>query len=252
MTTGISWTDETWNPISGCTPISEGCANCYAMAMAKRLQAAGKGGYENGFDITLHPDRLEQPGRWRKPRRVFVCSMGDLFHEDIPYVDIGAVWLAAFNAPRHTFMFLTKRPERLRDWTLAVARHKCWPVEDIWPDWMWIGVTAENQKRAYERIPILLYTPAVHRFVSVEPMLERVHALPYLGEGKIEWVICGGESGPGYRKMEEAWALGLMDQCYMAHIPFHFKQHSGPRPGYNPMLNGLEHRAMPPFEKETP
>jgi len=247
MPTGITWCDETWNPISGCTPISEGCENCYARAMAKRLQGMGQKGYENGFEVTLHKERINQPSRWRKPRRVFVVSMGDLFHEDVPMAKIKGIWNVAFNVPRHTYLFLTKRPGRLKEFTERAARAMYWPIEDIWPDWMWIGTTVENQDRAEERLGILLDTPAVHRFVSCEPLLGPVRLSSWLGYRCIEWVIVGGESGPGHRPMEIGWARSIREQCKEKGIPFHFKQYSGHRPEKCPELDGVRHTARPPF-----
>lgn len=272
---GISWTDSTWNPVSGCTPISEGCANCYAKAMAKRLQARGVKGYERGFEPTAHPDKVQLPKRWRKPRRVFVVSMGDLFHEMVPDYAIRGIWSVMIAAAHHTYFVLTKRPERMRDFIL---RQK----GDLYRHWghIWLGVTAENQARADERIPILLDTPAVHRFVSVEPMLGPVDLAPWtttprrmateinrsidyhlaMGGSEpdddygpappdpmLDYVICGGESGPSHRNMNPDWARAVRDQCQAANVPFHFKQHSGPRPGWKPELDGVLHRATPPF-----
>lgn len=258
MPTKIEWTQETWNPVTGCTPISPGCAHCYAERMARRL--AGRYGYPEAphhFDVTLHPERLDQPLRWKKPRMIFVCSMGDLFHEDVPDDFILQVWQVMFKARRHTFQVLTKRPGRM----LAVVsefenllREK--PV--ILPN-VWLGVTAENQEQADKRIPILLQTPAAVRFVSVEPMLGAVDIeryllkpsscsncgaeLPlrrktvgpvqpcpncdqYMYEFKrgIHLVIVGGESGPRARPMHPDWARLLRDQCQAAGVPFFMKQ----------------------------
>lgn len=243
--TGITWSDSTWNPVTGCTPISEGCARCYAEKMAKRLQAMGAKGYEHGFEVALHEDRLDEPSHWRKPRRIFVCSMSDLFHAGVPGDFINRVWSAAYNAPRHTYLFLTKRPERLRDWTQRKAAATQWPIEDIWPDWMWLGVTAENQARADERIPILLDTPAAHRWVSLEPLLGPVDLKPGLAD--LDWVVAGGESGPGYRPMNLDWVRDLRDQCKAAGVPFHFKQAAGVRPAKLPPLDGVVYDAVPPF-----
>lgn len=223
----IEWTDKTWNPVTGCTKISLGCWNCYAERMAKRL--AGRAGYpkDNPFRVTLHKDRLYQPSTWRTQRRVFVCSMGDLFHEEIPGKFINDIWLQIINNKRHIFQILTKRPERMLEWTQMAARGKCWPIEDIWPDNVHLGVTAENQEMANKRIPILWQIPAVARFVSVEPMLGPVNlseALPDWWESDgINWVICGGESGPGARPMHPEWVRSIRDQCNAAAVPFFFK-----------------------------
>ena len=219
MSTKIEWAvnpdgskGETWNPVTGCTPISEGCQNCYAKRMSKRL--AGRCGYPayDPFQVTLHPDRLDEPLKWKKPRRVFVCSMGDFFHQDVPFEFIAQVWQTMNNAQQHIFMVLTKHPERMAKFISRLG----WDIHDN----VWLGVTAENQKRADERIPILLQIPAVVRFVSVEPMLEPVNLANC---GKIDWVICGGETGPGARPMHPDWVRNLRDQCQNAGVPFFFK-----------------------------
>jgi len=297
MPTGITWCDETWNPISGCTPISEGCANCYAAAMAKRLQAMGRKGYENGFEVAAHWEkRIQDPLHWRRPRLIFVCSMGDLFHERVPDEWIDSVFgiMAACHRHEwlggHTFLILTKRPERMRRYLSARDLLERWAhdgaqeIEDgdgvydaILTDSLplsnvWLGVTVENQARADERIPILLQTPAAHRFISVEPMLGPVdiemfvgsasrlcpacglkwghdHSVGGTGCNGIEWVICGGESGPGYREMDPVWAKNLRWQCKFNGVPFHLKQFSGFRPEKCPELDGVRHTARPPFEE---
>lgn len=244
--TSISWTEKTWNPMSGCTPISEGCANCYAKRMAQRLR--GRCGYPadgDPFRVILHPDRLDEPCRLRKPARIFVCSMGDLFHEAVEGQYIREVWGIMRAASKHTFIVLTKRPHRLLAWTLQTADRLSRPIEEIWPGNCWLGVTAENQARADERIPVLLQVPAAVRFVSVEPMLgltdlrhlhyqgiteidalAGTHGLirPHGGKcAKLGWVVCGGETGPGARPMRPDWVRGLRDQCQAAGVPFHFK-----------------------------
>lgn len=237
MTTKIEWvarpgtTPETWNPVTGCTKVSEGCAHCYAERMARRL--AGRYGYPEAphhFDVTLHPDRLEQPLRWRKARTVFVCSMSDLFHEDIPFAYIDRVFDVMERAREHTFQVLTKRAARLAEYCRArIADFGA----DILPN-VWLGVTAENQARAHERITHLLSVPAVVRFVSIEPMLgpvklngvedthEQHHYWRYTL--RLDWVIVGGESGPGSRPMRADWARMIRDQCIDAKVPFFFKQ----------------------------
>lgn len=260
MSTKIQWTDETWNPIHGCTPISEGCRNCYARRMARRLQ--GRCGYPSApdyFNVTLRPDRLDQPLKWRKPRRVFVVSMGDLFHEDVPDEFIGDVWQVMQDCSQHTFQVLTKRPVRMMQW-----------VNDYWNPAqnemlnVWLGVTAENQATADERIPLLLQTPAAVRFVSAEPLLGMMNLENYLGiwtdgivdgrhqkfvvgrpltpnlftalakparatlyENQLDWVITGGETGPGARPMHPDWARGLRDQCQRISEVAYFHKHNG-------------------------
>ena len=241
--TKIEWADAVWNPITGCTPVSEACDNCYAKRMANRL--AGRYGYpaDDPFRVTFHPDKLDEPLRWKKPRRIFVCSMGDLFHEDVKKDWIDSVWSTMAEARQHTFQVLTKRPERMREYILDRKR-KGWK-----PDCnnIWLGVTAENQARVNERIPILLQIPAAVRFVSIEPMLGPVDLTDIVikrqvGEDHIDvlrcdvdpaddlyhgstldWVICGGETGPGARPMHPDWVRSLRDQCLEAHVPFFFK-----------------------------
>lgn len=253
--TKIQWATRVWNPVTGCSPVSPGCDNCYAFRMAKRL--AGRCGYPKNepFRVTFHPERLDMPSRWRKPQRVFVNSMGDLFHEQVPFEWIEEVFqeirLSAQHNEGHSFMILTKRPERLLKNTSwedgdpsngdyssgVVPMYKLLP----WPKNLWLGVTCETQEQADKRIPLLLQIPAAVRFISVEPMLGLV-VLPdeYLtGEyapvdfggamteqngPKINWVICGGESGPGARPMHPDWVRSLHDQCQDASVPFYFKQ----------------------------
>lgn len=225
MSTKIEWTDETWNPITGCTPTSEGCQNCYAKRMATRLR--GRYGYpkDNPFKVTFHPDRLAQPLKWKKPRRIFVCSMGDLFHKSVPNLTIDLIWEKMKKCPKHTFLILTKRPERLL---------KDYDNSDPLPN-VWLGVTAENQARADERIPMLLQIPAAVRFVSLEPLLGPVDFTDRpldpestMGEwsdlDQLNWVIVGGESGPGARRMRIDWVRSVRDQCQEAGVPFFFKQ----------------------------
>ena len=243
--TKIEWTEYSWNPVTGCTPISEGCQNCYARRMANRLR--GRCGYpaDEPFKVTLHKDRLEEPLRWKKPRRVFVCSMGDLFHEDVHRWMRFEVMDIILQAKQHTFLILTKRPANMKEffeWYYSKAGRTIETIKNLW-----LGVTAENQQRADERIPILLQIPAAVRFISVEPMLGPVDLLSndYLGgcincevcldnpetcincaqDRKIDWVICGGETGPGARPMHPDWVRNLRNQCQEAGVPFFFKQH---------------------------
>ena len=201
--TGIEWCDWTWNPIAGCSPASEGCNHCYAAAISRRFNRSwGK--------PVFHPERLDQPARVKKPGRVFVCSMSDLFHESVTREWKQAVFTVACNTPRHTFMFLTKRPERVMDWWIG-------DVPNIW-----LGVTAENQARADERIPILLGIPAAVRFVSVEPMLGPVDLTPWLP--RLDWVIAGPETGPAARTCDPAWIDHLAAHCTAANVPFFDKR----------------------------
>jgi protein gp37 len=236
--TKIEWTDESWNPITGCNKISLGCKFCYAERMAKRL--VGRCGYPTNdpFKVTLHPDRLEQPLRWRKNRKVFVCSMGDLFHNDVPEDYIAKIFAVMRQGRQHVFQILTKRPERMLRYFSTHAEPE---------PWIWLGVSVEDQDAADHRIPFLLRMPKSIKFVSVEPLLGpvdlchiqhngefEVNALtgdhgvlrPLRGrsEKTINWVIVGGESGPGARPMNPHWALRIKNQCVNNNIPFFFKQ----------------------------
>jgi len=212
-TTKIEWTESTWNPVTGCTKISAGCANCYAERMAKRLRAMGQPNYENGFKVTCHAHALGQPLTWKTPRVVFVNSMSDLFHEDIPDDFIRLVFDVIKRAHWHRFQVLTKRDERLSD----LAPRLEWPAN------LWMGVSVEN-KLAKQRIKSLRAVPATVRFLSIEPLLESLGRISLVG---IHWVIVGGESGPGARPMEEAWVLEVKRQCDAAKVPFFFKQWGG-------------------------
>ena len=228
MPTKIEWAEETWNPVTGCTPVSEGCQNCYAARMARRL--AGRCGYpaDEPFRVTLHPERLEQPAKWRKPRRIFVCSMGDLFHPDVPFSFVHEIFdYVAVDAGQHIYIVLTKRPERLRKF---INEYEDWDSSEA-PN-IWLGVTAENQARADERIPVLLSIPAAVHFVSIEPCLGPVDlgytfAPAYVSAGGkpcLDWVILGCETGPGRRTMQPVWARDVKDQCVAAGVPFFLKQ----------------------------
>ena len=220
-----------WNPITGCTPVSTGCQNCYARVMAKRLNAMGVQGYEKGFEVTLHFERLSEPVKWKKPRTVFVCSMGDLFHEDVSFQFIELVWDTMFRCSfetepggikfptRHEFMILTKRPERMAEFykwmNISRNRHADYPN-------IWLGVTGENQRELDRRMNILATIPAAKLYVSIEPQLERVNINPWLPA--LSLVICGCESGPKRRPFDEQWARDLKDQCVAAGVPFMYKQ----------------------------
>ena len=211
--TRIEWTESTWNPVTGCTKISSGCANCYAERMAKRLQAMGQPNYQNGFDVSCHDHVLEQPLSWKKPRTVFVNSMSDMFHEDVPEQFIAAVFDVMKRAHWHRFQVLTKRDQRMAE----VASRLDWPSN------VWMGVSVENRK-ARSRIDSLQTVPAAVRFLSLEPLLESVGEIALSG---IHWVIVGGESGPGARPMDEAWVQEIKSQCEVADVPFFFKQWGG-------------------------
>jgi protein gp37 len=224
-TTSIEWAEAVWKPVTGCTPVSAGCRHCYAQRMATRL--AGRYGYpaEDPFRVTLH-GRMDEPLRWRTPRRVFVCSMGDLFHADVPDEFLLLVWQRMWECPQHTFLVLTKRPERMRQ---VLAGDFLNPLPNVW-----LGVSVENQVTAEARIPALLATRAAVRWVSCEPLLGAVDLFqPPVGDPAqyldgmiwgLDWVVCGGESGPGARPMHPDWARGLRDQCQAAGVAFLFKQ----------------------------
>ncbi len=211
----IEWTESTWNPVTGCTKVSAGCQHCYAERMARRLQAMGQPNYRNGFQVTVHPHMLERPLEWKKPRVIFVNSMSDLFHQEVPLTFIQQVFAVMHEASWHTFQVLTKRAERLA--TLD-------PALDWHPN-VWMGVSVENST-CTGRIDALRQTHAAVKFLSLEPLLEPLHNLDLQ---EINWVIVGGESGPGARPMDRAWVTDIRDQCLAAHVPFFFKQWGGTR-----------------------
>jgi protein gp37 len=275
--TGISWTDATWNPVVGCTKVSAGCDHCYAIRTAHRMAAnpnplvsQAYAGTEAGGEwtgkVNLLTDRLDQPLKWRRPRRIFVNAQSDLFHEAVPDDFITRAWAVMTLAPQHVFQVLTKRHARMRSlltaprfqddvWRAATVlmgergidkgRHFAWPLPNVW-----LGVSVEDQQWADIRIPALLDTPAAVRWLSCEPLLGPVdlrgllqcfhcktthkfelcdrmsHPVPYgaLSKRHVDWVVVGGESGPGARPMHPAWARSLRDQCQAAGVPFHFKQ----------------------------
>ena len=265
----IEWTDATWNPTTGCDQISPGCDNCYAKRDAKRLKAMGVKAYQNdgdpprsgpGFGFTLHADRLDQPRRWTKPRRIFVNSMSDLFHEQMSLAFLEQVFDVMHDCPRHTFQVLTKRHRGMHrllngGWPYSpcsgpIADHRAEPSPNVW-----LGVSVEDQQWADTRIPWLLKTPAAVRWLSMEPLLGPVDIRQYLPDpiyndgswyedangvarwdlggapcDPIDWVVVGGESGPGHRPINPQWARDIRDQCVAAGVPFHFKQWSGHRP----------------------
>jgi protein gp37 len=278
MSTKIEWADATWNPTTGCTKVSPGCANCYIERQTP-MRVAGRKFVRGNIPILLHRERLNAPLRWKSPRRVFVDSMSDLFHEDVPDAFIDQIFAVMAMAPQHSFLVLTKRPARMQKYFAAGARvyqsdlegrfvpvsGSFWPEGEaacriiaelarhdaelrgpfprlpIWPlPNVWLGVTVENQHWADERIPLLLQTPAAVRFLSCEPLLEPVqivspitglqHRMP-LTNAALDWVICGGESGPKRRPFDLEWARDLRRQCASAHIPFFMKQLGGPRAG---------------------
>ena len=278
----IEWTEKTWNPASGCTKISDGCKNCYAEKMAYRLQAMGTKGYENAFEVTLHPEKLDEPLKHKKPTMYFVCSMGDLFHKDVPFDYIDQIFAIMALTPQHTYQVLTKRPERMREYFERLKINNVYYLKVPWENLpvskgygdlfvanppfanVWLGVTAENQEQADKRIPILLDTPAALRFVSIEPMLgeislEKQHrkmvgdkpAYPcsenYLFD--LDWVIVGGETGAGARPLQYEWVKDIQAQCKAANVPFFFKKWGKlgriDKTLIDGYIDGVECRAMP-------
>ena len=213
----IEWTEATWNPVTGCTQVSPGCKFCYAERMAKRLKAMGQPRYADGFRLTLQPDLLDAPLHWRTPRTIFVNSMSDLFHKDIPLNYIEQVFGTMKSAYWHTFQILTKRADRLEELASSLD----------WTENVWMGVSVENSDYTW-RVRHLQQVPAQVRFLSVEPLLGPIPDLPLQG---IHWVIVGGESGPGARPMNSAWVTNLRDQCVSADVPFFFKQWGGVNKG---------------------
>jgi protein gp37 len=209
----IEWTESTWNPLTGCTKISPGCKHCYAERMAARLQAMGQANYVNGFQLTLHEEALELPLRWKKPQTIFVNSMSDMFHDRVPREFI----LRAFDVMRrahwHRFQVLTKRADRLENLSGGLP----------WADNIWMGVSVESEAYAY-RIDHLRETGASIKFLSLEPLLGPLDNLKLDG---INWVIAGGESGPGARLMDPEWVISIRNQCVEAGVPFFFKQWGG-------------------------
>lgn len=260
--TKIEWADATWNPVTGCDRVSPGCDHCYALSLSARLKAMGQPKYQTdgraetsgpGFGVTTHPDELDRPLSWATPRRVFVCSMSDLFHPQVPAEFIDRVWAIMSRTPQHTYQVLTKRPQRMRSYLVGdgitrrpwitdlAGAEVSWPLPNVW-----LGVSVEDQQRADQRIPQLLATPAAVRFVSAEPLLGPVTLrddwldpcaraahdvegpsimhLQHDPERRIGWLIVGGESGPQARPMHPAWARQLRDQCQQADVAFFFKQ----------------------------
>jgi len=209
--TRIEWTEQTWNPVTGCTKVSAGCKHGYAERMARRLQAMAAPGYARGFALTLHEDRLGQPLERKKPTVYFVCSMADLFHEGVPDAFIDRVLAVARQTPRHTYQILTQRAERLPAFFASRSV----------PPNVWLGVTVEDHRHGLPRIDHLRRIPARVRFLSVEPLLEDLGPLDLDGIG---WVLVGGESGPAARPMRPEWALAVRDRCRVAGVAFLFKQ----------------------------
>lgn len=233
----IEWTDATWNPVRGCTKISPGCKHCYAERFAERFRGVEGHPFGQGFDLRLVPEKLGEPLRWSEPKMIFVNSMSDLFHPDVPDSFILQVAETMRLARWHTYQVLTKRPERLKQMLNGPLR------EAAGESHIWWGVSVENRKHGVPRIKSLQETPATVRFLSVEPLLEDVGILNLNG---ISWVIVGGESGPGARPMEESWVISLQKQCKAAGVPFFFKQWGGVRKKvHGRTLRGRTHDGFP-------
>lgn len=241
--TSIEWTDETWNPVTGCSKQSEGCLHCYAESMSNRLKLMGIKKYSNGFSISLHPEVLTEPLSWIKPRNIFVCSMSDLFHEKIPFEYIDKVLATIKRTPHHRYQLLTKRPERMAEFF----------SNRIVPDNVWVGTTVENN--AYKkRMEILKTIKAKVHFLSCEPLLGPIDNMDL---SDIEWVIVGGESGPKARRMDIEWVNSIHEQASKAHVPFFFKQWGTwgedgikrSKKANGKLLNGLIIQEMPIISK---
>lgn len=228
----IEWTEATWNPVTGCSKVSAGCLNCYAERMAFRLQAMGQANYRNGFAVNCHPQMLDIPKRWKKPRLIFVNSMGDLFHEEVPFSFLQDCFAVMNDTPQHTYQLLTKRSARL----LQLA------CDLPWPSNLWMGVTVESQAEV-RRVEHLRQVPAAVRFLSIEPLLSPIKQLDLEG---IDWVIVGGESGPKARPMKEQWVLAIRDLCLQEGVAFFFKQWGGVhKKATGRLLEGRTWDAMP-------
>lgn len=232
MGTKIEWTEETWNPVTGCTKFSAGCEHCYAATFARRLKAMGNRRYINGFDVTVHRDLFTKPLEWKKSKMIFVNSMSDLFHEEVPEADILAIFDIMNKATNHTFQILTKRAKRLVQLSPQIK----------WTDNIWMGVSVENKATIY-RCEELKKTEAKVKFVSAEPLLESISEINLKG---IDWLIVGGESGPQSRKMEESWVVELRNLSQENNIPFFFKQWGGTnKKKSGSLLQGKQYKQYP-------
>lgn len=209
-TTSIEWTDKTWNPVTGCTKISAGCQHCYAYVMTNRLRGMRNPKYSHGFNVTLHPEDLYEPITWKQKSMIFVCSMSDLFHNNVPFEFIDKVFDTISKTPQHTYQILTKRAERMGEY----FKERTIPLNT------WLGVTVENKQSKY-RMDYIRNLPAKVKFISCEPLLEDLGELDLTG---IDWIIVGGESGVQARLMEKDWIINIKKQADFNHIPFFFKQ----------------------------
>lgn len=228
----IEWTETTWNPVTGCDKTSQGCKNCYAEIMARRLKAMGNVRYKNGFKLTLHLDKVDEPRKWKKPRVIFVNSMSDLFHKDVPLEFIQKVFKTMNETPQHTYQVLTKRSERLAEISHLLA----------WADNIWMGVSVENEK-VMNRIEDLKICGATTKFISAEPL---IGPIPNMDLSGIHWMIVGGESGFKARPIEKDWVIDIKNQCYEYDVAFFFKQWGGKnKKKAGRLLDGVEYNEMP-------
>ena len=228
----IEWTENSWNPVTECDKYSAGCKNCYAEKMANRLYTMGQNKYKNKFQVTLHEDSLEEPLKWKKPSKIFVCSMSDIFHKDVPFEFVDKIFKIMHQADWHIFQILTKRSDRLFEYSTRI----------LWPKNVWAGVTVEH-KDYISRIEDLRAVKAPVKFISFEPLLSEI---PYINLKGIQWVICGGESGPHAREINADWVRGIRDMAVNQNIPFLFKQWGGiNKKKAGRLLDGKEWLEMP-------
>ena len=233
--TKIRWSEMTWNPVTGCTKVSPGCDNCYAERLAE--QRRGTRAFPVGFDLQLRPHKVRDPIKWKEPQRVFVNSMSDLFHKDIPDQYLKDIWDTMLEADHHVYQILTKRAHRMghkiKELSLALEPH------------IWLGTSVENQKLADSRIPALLEIGSAVPWISAEPLLGPVDLTQYLGPAGLKWVVVGGESGPGRRPMDYDWARAIRDDCQLADVPLFYKQGNAYRSDGDKELDGVRHDHYP-------
>ncbi|MDA7958877.1 MAG: phage Gp37/Gp68 family protein [Nitrosopumilus sp.] len=242
---GIEWTEATWNPSTGCTKVSPGCKNCYAETMSKRLRAMGQPKYRKGFTYVEHLDEVDLPLSWKKPRRIFVNSMSDLFHEDSTTAFTARCFDTMLRADWHTYQVLTKRPDRMAEFSGMFADVAGCDI----PGFVWMGTSVESSEFTY-RLDELRRVRCMTRFASFEPLLGPLGRLDLSG---IDWAIIGGESGPGHRPVEEEWILGIIDQCKRQKVAVFFKQWGGPRPkSRGRRIRGRTYSAYPRYSKRNP
>ena len=242
---GIEWTEATWNPTTGCTKISPGCKNCYAATLSKRLKAMGLKKYKNDFKFTQHEDEIDLPLHWKKPRKVFVNSMSDLFHEDVEMEFIGRCFFTMVQADRHIYQVLTKRPQKMFEFSETFSRYFGFPI----PGHIWMGVSVEDNDTTW-RIRELKKSRCSMRFVSFEPLLEEIGKVNLQ---KIDWAIIGGESGRRYRAVREEWIRSLIEQCLRQNVSVFFKQWGGPRPkSGGRVIDGRTYDQFPDMKSDKP